>query len=225
MTDDDCEVTSGWLRGMAAAFQLDERIGVVFGNALAGDHDRTAGFIPAFRCTEPLMAWGVENKHRIEGIGACMGIRRSLWVALGGFDCQLGAGAPFISAEDLDFAVRCLQAGCPLFATPDASVIHHGLRIWADGPTLITGYLFGIGAMFAKHLKLGRWSVVTLMWRLASRWAFAGPVVDLGHKPPRWLRLKAFTRGFLQGLRTPVDHSSAHYAPLRALPVPGKASQ
>ena len=211
LTDDDCFVPREWLRSLQQAVASDSRIGVVFGTVLAGEHDRTRGFIPAYSCSQPCVVTTIREKHRIEGIGACMAIRRSVWSALHGFDDSLGAGARFKSGEDLDFAIRALLAGYRLYATPAASVIHNGFRTWAQGRRLIIGYLFGIGATFAKLVRCGQWQVVFLAWQLAIRWTFAGPVVDLGHKPPRLLRLWAFLNGFRTGMLSAVDSEKGLY--------------
>jgi GT2 family glycosyltransferase len=219
MTDDDREVTPDWLRRIADAFPADPRIGIVFGNVLAGPHDRTQGFIPAYQRREPFLAKSIRDKHRIEGIGASMAIRRTAWEALNGFDENFGAGGRFGSAEELEFTVRALVSGFAVYAEPAAAVVHHGFRTWESGRELISGYLYGIGAMFAKLLKLGHWSILYLMFQLASRWAFQGPVVDLGRKPPRLLRLSAFVRGFLAGLAFPIDRRRGHYARAKSAPA------
>lgn len=211
MTDDDCQVAPDWVRAIAQAFHADERIAVVFGNVLAGPHDPKAGFIPAYTRAEPYLATSIFQKHRVEGIGACMGIRRSAWRRMHGFDENLGAGGRFCSAEDLDFAVRVLLGGYAVFETPNAQVVHNGFRTWASGNVLIRTYLYGIGAMFAKLLKLGHFSVLALMWCLAWRWAFQKPIVDLGRRPPRLLRIDAFARGFFSGLVFPVDRRKGQY--------------
>ena len=212
ITDDDCETRGDWLQELSAAFEVDGRIGVVFGNVLPDAHDPTAGFIPAYVRREPFLARGVREKHKVEGISACMGLRKSVWQRLSGFDQMLGAGAPFKSAAETDFAVRTLQAGYFVYETPRVAVTHRGFRTWEQGGLLIQGYLFGIGAMLVKHLKCGRWSVVQVLLQLARRWAFGRPVVDLGDRPHRFLRLKAFVRGFVAGATTSVNKATGHYA-------------
>ena len=199
MTDDDCEVEKDWVREMVKAFAVNTQIGVVFGNVIAGPHDQSQGFIPAYHQDQPVLARSISEKHHIEGIGASMAIRRRTWTALHGFDENFGAGSRFCSAEELDFTVRALLNGYAAYVAPAARVVHYGFRSWASGQSLIWGYLYGIGAMFGKLLRAGHWSVLALMWHLAWRWAFEKPVVDLGHKPPRMLRLNAFCRGFIAG--------------------------
>jgi GT2 family glycosyltransferase len=210
-TDDDCETPTNWLRELVAAFALDNRIGIVFGNTLPGPHDRNTGFVPAYVLHEPFLAHNVREKHRVEGISACMGLRQSLWQQLDGFDEMLGAGAPFKAAEEVDFTIRALLVGHFVYETPNVSVIHQGFRTWEQGRTLIQGYLYGTGAMFAKHLKCGYWSVIQVLLHLTWRWAFEHPIVDFGHRPSRGLRLKAFLQGFLAGTLNPVDKTTGHY--------------
>lgn len=211
--DDDCEVAGDWLRELHAAFEVDDRIGVVFGNVLPAAHNRRAGFIPSYVRQEPCLVHNIRQKHRAEGISACMGVRRSVWRALGGFDQMLGAGAPFKSAGETDFAIRALLAGYSIYETPRVRVTHHGFRTWEQGRPLIQGYMFGLGAMLVKHIKWGRWSVIHVIRQLAWRWAFGRPVVDLGQRPPRFLRLRSFVQGFVAGANTTVDKATGHYHP------------
>lgn len=213
ITDDDCEVPGDWLQELSAAFDVDNRIGVVFGNVLPGTHDRTAGFIPSYVRREPFTARSIREKHRVEGISACMGIRKNVWQMLGGFDQMLGAGAPFKSAAETDFAIRALLAGYLIYETPRVMVTHRGFRTWEQARPLIQGYLFGIGVMLVKHLKCGRWSVVQVILQLAWRWAFERPVVDLGDRPHRFIRLKSFVHGFVTGAKTTVDKATGNYLP------------
>ena len=211
ITDDDCEVPTHWIRELVSSFAVDHRIGIIFGNTLAASHDRTAGFIPAYIRSEPFLARGIHEKNRVEGISACMGLRRNLWQILGGFDEMLGAGSPFKASEEIDFTIRALLAGYFVYETPNVVVLHHGFRTWEQGQVLIQGYLYGIGAMFMKHLKCGHWGVIQVLLHLAWRWAFQHPVVDFGHRPPRGLRIKGFIQGFIAGALHPVDKNRGHY--------------
>ena len=204
-TDDDCEVAPDWLIALAAAFASDERIGVVFGSVDPCAYDRTAGFVPAYRVARTLTSRGISRKAHVEGLGACMAVRRSVWKALHGFDELLGAGAPLRSAEDSDFAMRVLLRGYSAHETPDATVNHSGFRSWSDGQALIEGYMFGLGAANIKMLRLGGFRALRPLAELAWRWVSREPVVDLNHRPPRLPRLVAFLRGAWQGFRTPLD--------------------
>jgi GT2 family glycosyltransferase len=212
-TDDDCEVAPGWLGAMAAAFQDDPRLGLVFGSVLPADYDRTAGFIPAYQVRQLRSVRGLSGKARIEGIGACMAIRRSTWSELGGFDEALGAGAPLRAGEDADFAMRALLAGQGVHETPDAVVTHHGFRSFTEGTRLIEGYMIGLGAVNAKMMRLGGFRALPPLLALGWRWLSGAPVVDLNQVPPRLLRLRAFSHGAWLGLRTPLTPDGRFLGP------------
>lgn len=211
MTDDDCRVGPDWLRGIAEAFATGDMIGVVFGNVVAAPHDHAKGFISSYHRDTPFVARGIRDKPKVEGIGACMGVRKHTWAALEGFDEMLGAGSKFKSADDTDLAIRALLSGYEIRETPDVQVVHHGFRTWSEGNHLIGGYLYGIGAMLAKHIRCGHWSVLHVVRALARRWMFERPVVEFGFTPPRSLRLSGFARGFSAGLVAPVDRQSAKF--------------
>ena len=204
-TDDDCEVRLGWLDAMKGVFARDERIGLVFGTVLAPDYDRGSGFVPSYDVREFFVADRLAQKTSIEGMGACMAVRRDAWRELGGFDEALGSGASFRAGEDTDFAVRSLVSGFCVAETPDAMVVHNGFRTWSQGVDLIAGYMYGLGAVNAKMLRLGGWRAIRPLSILAWRWLAGAPVVDLNQKPPRFSRLVAFLRGAFEGLRVPVS--------------------
>ncbi len=214
-TDDDCEAPPNWLRELAGVFAKDDRIGVVFGNTMPGPHDPALGFIPAYVRDEPFLALSIYHKNRVEGVGACMGLRRSVWQALAGFDEMLGAGAPFQSGEEIDFAIRALLEGYGIFETPSVSVVHHGFHTWDCAAVVLNHYWRGTGAVFAKHLKFRNLSVVILLMGLAWRWIVGNSPVaaSFGSRGHKLLRLAAFARGFAEGVITPVDRITGHYRP------------
>jgi hypothetical protein len=211
MTDDDCRVPSDWLRRTAGAFAHGDRIGIVFGNIVAAPHDRAKGFISAYQRKTRFVAAGIRDKPKVEGIGACMGVRRDVWVALKGFDEILGAGSRFKSADDTDFAIRALLSGYEICDTPEVHVVHHGFRTWSEGKVLIAGYLFGIGAMLAKHVRCRHWPVLHVVRALARRWMFERPVVEFGFTPSRSLRLSGFVKGFIAGATAPIDRRTGQF--------------
>lgn len=212
-TDDDCVVTPTWLAGMVAPFTLDPRIAVVFGTVKPAPYDPALGFLPNYSRTTPLLARSIFDKHRVEGIGASMAIRRSAWVALHGFDEALGAGAPLHSAEETDFVMRALLSGYFAYETPDAAVIHSGFRTWAQAPQVLGQYLHGIGATLAKLARNGHWQVGVVAARLAVRWTVSRPVVDMGTASHRRARLFGFLAGVRAGLTMPRDSVTGHFQP------------
>jgi GT2 family glycosyltransferase len=212
MTDDDCTVPQDWVRQMVAAFSVGDRVAIVFGNVVPADHDASDGFILGYRRTSPFLASGIGDKPHIEGMGACMGIRSHAWLALSGFDPQLGAGSRFPSCDEADFVIRALFAGYQAYETPEVGVMHHGFRPRRHADALIHGYLKGIGAMLTKHLKCRAWPILRVYGALALRWMFGQPVVAYGFRPSRWVRLRGFLEGSMQAARIPVDRKTRLFA-------------
>jgi len=214
ITDDDCKVPTSWLRELVSAFAVDSRIGVVFGNVLPGPHDRAAGLVLSYVSRESFLAHSIREKHRVEGLGACMGLRRSVWQELDGFDQMLGAGAPLKSAEEADFAIRALLAGYYVYETPNLMVTHLGFRAREQSRHLIQGYLYGQGAMLVKHLRCQKWPIIRLLLRMARRWALERSAIDLGDRSHRVLRLASFIQGFAAGAAMAVDRTTGCFKPL-----------
>jgi len=215
ITDDDCEVPTNWLVEMVNALALDERIGLVFGNVIAGEFGKTQGFIPTYERDEPYLASSVWEKNRVCGIGACMGLRRSAWQVLKGFDEMLGPGAQMMSNEEGDFTIRMLIAGYKVYETPKIRVIHNGFRTWKEGKALAERNYFGIGATLAKYVKLRHgfiWPVIGYQWGYETVGKFVHNVVvrrRLSGATP----VLAFSKGFMTGLLQPIDTETARYIP------------
>src|SRR5262249_51036685 len=156
---------------------------------------------------------GLAQKMAVEGMGACMALRRGVVLALGGFDEMLGAGGPFYAGEDVDLTLRVLSAGHAVYETPDVSVTHAGFHPWTSGPPLVPGYWFGAGAAFGKQLRLHGPASLGLLGRLGWRFVTGqSPVADgmgIGsvHGMAR-LRLASFLHGFRRGVWTPIDRTT-----------------
>jgi GT2 family glycosyltransferase len=214
ITDDDCEVSTGWLRELVAGLSIDDRVAVVFGNVVPAPHDAHQGFIPGYVRDRPFLAKSLADKHEVEGMSACMGLRRSVWDRLRGFDEMLGSGAPLKAGAEVDFTIRALLHGYWVYETPGARVVHHGFRAGDEGQRLIERYWHGAGATMAKHVKGGHWSILQVLLRLGWRWLFGRSRVaaSLGPHSSALQRLLSFARGFGEGLRRPVDRATGHYA-------------
>jgi GT2 family glycosyltransferase len=225
ITGDDCEVDEQWLNELLAAFALDRRIGIVFGNVLPCAHEPDKGFVPGYIRADAVMARGIHEKHRVAGTSACMGIRRSVWQALDGFDPLLGVGALLKAGEDTDIVVRALLRGYFVCETPRVIVTHHGVYEPHQRRLVLHNYWFGTGAALVKPLKLGHWSIALVLMRLAWIWLFGGSRIaaTLGERPHRLARLSAFVTGFAAGAVIRVDHRTGRYrrdpSDPRALPA------
>ncbi len=210
-TDDDCTVSEDWLHRIAEAFESGENIGIVFGSVIPAPHDHEKGFIPSTERHAPLVISRSRDRYRIGGMGACTAIRRSLWKDIAGFDTQLGAGSRLRAAEDTDFSLRALEHGFKVFETPEVKVVHHGFRNWADQDAVVFDYLFGSGAMFAKHMRLRRRGTAALLARVFSAWLFKPPLIRYTSRPNRMLRLTSFCKGWREGMRMSLDHQSEQF--------------
>ena len=211
MTDDDCEVPADWVHAARQAFKADPGIAMVFGNVLAGPCDESRGFIPNYVRARPFVGGSAGEKNGIEGMGACMALRRGVWRQVGGFDELLGSGQRFPAGEEGDFALRVLRSGYRVCETPDLEVTHHGFRTWNEGRVLARKYWYGTGAMFGKNLKLAPLSTVRLLVGLGVRFAMGGASLtarSFGRVGTRWTKATAFTRGLLVGLRCGVNPES-----------------
>jgi GT2 family glycosyltransferase len=211
LTDDDCEVVPGWIRGISMAFAAHAGAGIVFGHVACAPHNPTQGYLPGFKAWE-----GMLTRKRLLagagywGMGANMALRRSTWERLGPFDEWLGAGAPLQSAEDVDYTLRAVRMGIAIYHTPQARVIHYGFRPWRDASVLMRGTALGVGAMYAKHLRTGG-PFVTLLWLNDLRERCWNLVCHLlrGSRPLGANALLAFVQGFWRGLRLPVQRDPA----------------
>jgi GT2 family glycosyltransferase len=211
-TDDDCEAVHGWGMAIARALEEDPRLGVLFGSVLAGPHDPVASVVPAYVLARPVLARSPHERARIQGMGACMAVRRAAWERVEGFDELLGAGAPLRAAEEGDLAARALRAGFRVLETPAVAVVHHGVRDRAAIGALVWDYWFGTGAMVAKHARCRDPSLVPLMPRLAMRWlGGSGSRVAASLGPHRAERLSAFVQGVATGARAPLDRRRGHF--------------
>ena len=215
MTDDDCDVPKNWLREFVAAFSVNANIALVFGDVLPVAHDRAEGFVVSCVGHQPVLARTVREQYLVEGTSACMAISRTAAERLGGYDPILGVGARLKSGEDLDLCVRALLAGYFVYRQPSVKVIHHCLVPWAQAGRVNHQYLYGNGAMFAKHVKCGNWSAVTLLRQLLWKGILGSSSVRRGNQRQIWLKTAAFICGFTAGAFTAVDRANYRFAPSR----------
>ena len=207
MTDDDCRVDRRWASEILRAFDVDPRVGLVFGNVLPAPCDRARGFIPGYVREDPYLALTLDQKAHVEGMGACMALRRQTALDLGGFDERLGAGSPLRAGEDVDLTLRMLSAGHAVFETPAIQVVHYRFERWAHAPALARSYWLGAGAALGKHVRRRPARGAVLLGRLAGRFVFSRSRVakSLGPHGLAPQRLLAFVRGLAAGVTLGVD--------------------
>jgi len=212
-TDDDCEVEPGFAKAFAAVFAAEPRIGLVFGAVRPAPYDAQQGIIPSFQPTRAFTARTILDRSDLGGMGASMALHRQRLGNLALFDPFLGVGAPMRSAEETDLALRILARGIWVHATPRAQVIHHGFRSIETGEALISDYMFGTGAVFAKCFRLGFSQLPQVLLQMAQTFLSGPPAVHYSHASQRWLRLSSFARGFLVGTWTSLDLTTGQFKP------------
>jgi len=211
VTGDDCEPAADWLERIVATFDGDETIGVVHGNVEPCAHDPEIEFVQASVRSDAMTASRPADVPSLIGTSANMGLRRSAFMAVHGFDEELGVGGRLLAGEDVDFVLRALCSGWRVREDPLIRVTH--LDIWPlrRCDELVDRNWFGTGAVIAKFTRLQPRSAFALLWKLAGRWVARPIGVSSAVGGRRWRRLCAFAHGFLVGLTVPLDRSRGHF--------------
>lgn len=157
-TDDDCLVRPGWAGALAAVFSVHPRAGAAAGAVRPHPSHPLPEGVPGW-----VTDWGEEGTRVFEGPtdpatiggGLNFGVRAGVIRDLGGFDPELGAGAPLRSSEDTDAFHRILRAGWHVVYTPQAVVSHRPPRDRAAHEANERAYAYGLGAWAAKALAAG----------------------------------------------------------------------
>jgi GT2 family glycosyltransferase len=168
-THDDVLVAPNWLRTLTQALLDQGPEAVVTGRVLASTEGNMQGFAPALKTDKHGAIYSDAS-----GIGMLkplnMGLYRSTFDEIGGFDSNLGPGTPFPGAEDSDMGLRLLKKGYLLIYLPEAIVYHRAWRREEDYLPLRWGYGIAQGAFYAKHLKAtDQWIVRHIVWDIRRR--------------------------------------------------------
>lgn len=214
-TDDDCEAPVGWATAMGRALEEQPTAAIVFCNVLAPPCDWDAGYVPTYERRRSRLVRSLMATCAGHGMGAGMVLRRDVVLSLGGFDEAIGPGARFPSGDDWDIAHRVLLNGWHVYETAHLSILHHGFRTLAQGREHMRRDWFAIGGVCAKPVRAGYLSAIALaLWYLSVH-ALWPPLHDLLRlRRPRGLsRIAGFIRGFVEGLRTPIDRKTLLFRP------------
>jgi glycosyltransferase involved in cell wall biosynthesis len=180
MTDDDCVLHRDYFARLAQAFATIPAPVVIGGRILLGD---PADLPVTVKLEDHPMTADPQGFPGGFVMGANLAFTADVRRRVGPFDERFGAGAPFRAAEDTDFLFRAQAAGIPIRYDPGFVVDHHhGRRCQEEAVSLLAGYGFGDGALYAKHLltdrrigRLIREDVRNLRMR------FVGPVPAIRH--------------------------------------------
>jgi FkbM family methyltransferase len=159
LLNNDCIVTTGWLRRMLRALHSDPKIGLVgpCSNFVSGEQQVEIRYDDLVGLDGFAWDFGKSNNRRLEGtdrlVGFCLLIRRELIDAIGLLDEDFGLGC----FEDDDYCRRALAAGFHAVIARDAFVHHFG------GRTFI-----GMGIDFGSLINHNQ-QLLVHKWRGASR--------------------------------------------------------
>ncbi len=214
-TDDDCEAAPEWIMQMAAALYEQPRAAILFCNVTAAPHDPTAGYVPTFEPSRDRRMTSVLAACHGLGMGAGMALRREAVLSFGGFDETFGPGSRFPSCDDWDVALRALVFGWEVYESTRLSIVHHGFRSMVEGREHTLRDWLAIGALCAKPVRAGY--PPGIIWAIWLFWADAlwPPLRDILmlKRPIGRMCVTGFIRGFVGGLRTPVDSETLSFRP------------
>ncbi len=212
-TDDDCVVDPSWIDENLRALNDNPRAAIVFGDVIAPP-DPSNGYAPESVAdtdftVHSIWSWKTTDGANV-GIGASMGMRRSVLLDLGGFDHQLGPGTRFRNSEDTDMTLRTVLGGHEVVRVTGARVAHYGHRSHEDFRELTRASMFGFGAVCGKLIRrrpaAALWFGLGVAWRMVLIPAVSS-LVRL-RKPPVLGRSIYLAKGFWVGVRLPLDHAN-----------------
>lgn len=145
-TDSDCQVSSGWLRGLTRAFH-DPKVGGAGGRLIPAP---PAGVIEEYIIAKDILSQERAMQNELLSppflVTANAMYRRSALETVGGFDESLT-----VNGEDADLAWRIQWEGFRLEYLPEAEVIHHHRSAFRTFMRQVASYGEGTTYLFAKH--------------------------------------------------------------------------
>jgi len=169
--NDDCIADPGWVGAMVDELCRNQAA-LVFGRVLAGpldgEHDGDKQMVLALKDWPQRVIYRGSRFKIDYGHGHNMAAPRPLFEQLGGFDEQLGAGAPFPAWDDLDIGYRVLAQGKTIVYTPEALVYHAHWIGWCGVRESYKRYGLGTGAAVGKYIRGGDLAALQLLlaWML-----------------------------------------------------------
>lgn len=232
-TNDDCLISPEWVGAMVAELRKPG-IELAFGRVLAPPDCQCA--TGSGQCKEIVLALKDATQREIYwrnrfnlgfGHGHNMGMRRTLFKQLNGFDELLGAGTDFGSWDDLDFGYRVLRADGQIVYVPEALVYHCHSLDWKGVRLSYHKYGIGAGATVAKYMRCGDLSALYLLLCWIGRHGLRQILSGL-LKQHSWGKTRVGISqlfypwlGFARGFRQPVDCSRVLFRPISPpLPAP-----
>ena len=147
--DDDVRVDPGWAEAIAAVAAAHPESAFFTGRLHLGAGDAAAEYPIAF-IDEPLAKVLDAGAVVDVGHGANLVVRRPALEAVGGYAEELGPGAPWRAAEDLELLDRLVAAGATGRYEPGVSAWHEQWRGRREKLALEWSYGIGTGARLVR---------------------------------------------------------------------------
>ncbi|MGG5821502.1 glycosyltransferase family 2 protein [Falsiroseomonas sp. HW251] len=204
--DDDCIYPPGALDHVARAFDEDPDLAILTGPSINPDGTVGSGrFQTEGGPVEPGKVWTSMIEFNTW-------VRRSVMLALGGFDEEMGLGTYLSSAEGPDFMLRAILAGHATRFDPSLKVIHPDKRQTNPALALARAAPYGRGLGFA----LRRHGVPASVWLTFMVRPLGGALIslaklDVANAKYYGLTLVGRLQGFLRSdagagrVRAPMD--------------------
>ena len=185
------------------------RSAIAFGKVDVPEFDPTTGLIPGFDPGHRDRVWGPEVFSRgagFVGMGANMAVRRDAFDDVGGFDEVFGPGARFRAGDEIDLALRMVEAGYRLGHTAQPTVTHYGFRTTLEASRLGYGYAAGTAATYVKLVRCRDWAAARFMARDMARLVTRIARSTLtGERPTGFNSLRGFMATIPAAASCPVD--------------------
>jgi len=150
-TDDDCIVSTNWIKNAVEEFSIDPRICCIVGRVL---HQKTMDERQVLKVEEGgNLFQDKTNPWRIGPSGGNLFIKKSIFDKIGLFDTMFGPGEIFKSAEDADILYRICKAKIAIKFSPSLVIAHNRPRSGNAHYERIFHYGIGISAFMLKHIS------------------------------------------------------------------------
>jgi GT2 family glycosyltransferase len=211
-TDDDCRVSFDWLANIRAIFARDTDVAAIFGKVSLPDGATDHGYAAEFEPHRREVQHDFPEAGSPWGISANMAIRRRVLEQVGLFDPVLGAGTDLFGGEDTDLTIRILAAGFKIVNAREVFVRHLGVRAGKEASKLCQGYGQAIGAVLAKHVRIGTKNSA----RLLASWVTGQGAKSLynavtGKRPTGLRFVSGLMLGIVRSLGYGVDRDRQMY--------------
>jgi GT2 family glycosyltransferase len=164
--DDDCEMPPEWVEAVRAELEHRAYPDVLYGEVRHPESNPDPKTVAAsIFVPEGIREWSYPVDPARLGFSGHMIIRRSAFLAVGGFDERLGPGSVGLAAEDMDLNYRLLKASRRAVTSPSIWLVHHQSRSQDELPCHLFRHNHGQAAFCVKHLRQGD----RFVWRVLAR--------------------------------------------------------